>query len=203
MPRPRTLTPEQITAAALDVLDRDGLGGLSMRAVAQELRMSTMGLYRYVADRGELERLVVESVLARVDVRPPPGLPWRERIEALVRRLREAVTAHPAVVPLSVAHRHRSREVARWSEAVLGVLSEAGFDGAPRVVALRGLLSYVIGAVQLEELGPLAGEGTAVLSALPDTEFPLLAATARHAAEVDAEREFFDGLAALLRGLRT
>jgi AcrR family transcriptional regulator len=202
MPRPRSLTPDQLASAALTVIDRDGLAGLSMRAVAKELRMSTMGIYRYVADREELERLVVESVLAAVDTEPPPpGMPWNERIEAMVRRLRDTVSAHPAIVPLTLAHRHRSHGVLRWSETVLTVLSEAGFDGPQRVIALRSLLSYVIGAIQLEDLGPLAGEGTVAMSALPPTEFPRLAETARHAQNVGADQEFFGGLTALMRGL--
>ncbi|MGW3354244.1 TetR/AcrR family transcriptional regulator [Streptomyces bungoensis] len=203
MPRPRSLTPDQLASAALAVLDRDGVAGLSMRTVAKELRMSTMGLYRYVADREELERLVVESVLGRVDTEPPaPGAPWEERIEVLARRLRDTVGAHPAVVPLTIAHRHRSRAGLRWSEAVLAVLTETGFDGARRVVALRALLSYVIGAIQLEHLGPLSGQGTVAISALPTDEFPLLAETALRAQGVGAEEEFFGGLAALMRGLR-
>lgn len=203
MPRPRSLTPGQLASAALAVLDREGVAGLSMRTVAKELRMSAMGLYRYVADREELERLVVESVLDEVDTEPPPsGAPWEQRIEVLVRRLRDTVGAHPAVVPLTITHRHRSRAGLRWSEAVLAVLTEAGFDGARRVVALRALLGYVIGAVQLEHLGPLSGAGTVAISVLPADEFPLLAETALRAQGVGAEEEFFGGLAALMRGLR-
>lgn len=202
MPRPRSLTQDQPAAAALAVIDRDGLTGLSMRAVAKELGMSTMGLYRYVDDREELERLVVELVLARVDVEPPdPAMPGRERIEVMVRRLRDAVADHPAIVPLAISHRHHSRGVLRWSEAVLTVLTEAGVAGERRVVALRGLLSYVIGAIQLEHLGALSGPGTVAITELPPAEFPHMAQTARDARNVGADQEFLGGLALLLDGL--
>lgn len=202
MPRPRSLTPEQLASAALAVIDRDGLAGLSMRAVAKELGMSTMGLYRYVADRDELERLVVERVLGAVDTEPPePGAPWRERVTVLAGRLRATVGAHPEVVPLTVTHRHHSLGVLRWSETVLAVLTEAGVEGERRVVVLRALLGYVIGAIQLEHLGPLSGPGTTALAALPAAEFPLMAATARDARAVDADREFQGGLALLLDGI--
>ncbi|MBR8642808.1 TetR/AcrR family transcriptional regulator C-terminal domain-containing protein [Streptomyces tuirus] len=202
MPRPRSLTPDQLASAALAVIDRDGLAGLSMRAVAQELGMSTMGLYRYVQDREELERLVVELVLSAVDTEPPdPDASWRERIEAMARRLHDAVGAHPAVVPLTITHRHRSLGVLRWSETVLSVLTEAGVEGERRVVALRGLLGYVIGAIQLEHLGPLSGPGTTAITELPPAEFPHMTETARQARDVDTEREFRGGLAMLLDGL--
>ncbi|MFJ9345329.1 hypothetical protein [Streptomyces sp. NPDC101237] len=84
--------------------------------------MSTTGLYRYVRDREELERLVVELVLGAVDTgAPDPAAGWRERITVMVRRMRDAVGAHPAVVhpalvPLTIAHRHHSPGVLRWSE---------------------------------------------------------------------------------------
>jgi AcrR family transcriptional regulator len=202
MPRPRSLTQDQLASAALAVLDREGLAGLSMRAVAQELGMSAMGLYRYVDDREELERIVVELVLGSVDAEPPePGAPWRERIEVMARRLRDAVGAHPAVVPLTITHRHRSLGVLRWSETVLGVLADAGVEGEQRVVALRGLLSYVIGAIQLEHLGALSGPGTAAISGLPAADFPHLAETARCARDVGPDQEFLGGLALLLDGL--
>ncbi|MGW5429565.1 TetR/AcrR family transcriptional regulator [Streptomyces sp. NPDC004059] len=202
MPRPRSLTPDRLASAALAVLDRDGLAGLSMRTVAKELGMSTMALYRYVADREELERLVVEFALGAVDTGAPPAdLPWRERVEVMVRRLRDTLRAHPSVIPLSVAHRHHSRAVLRWSETVLGILTDAGFAGERRVVALRSLVAYVNGALQLARLGSLSGAGTVAISALDPEEFPLMAATARSAQGVDAEREFFGGLAVLLRGL--
>lgn len=202
MPRPRSLTTDQVASAALAVIDRDGLAGLSMRAAAQQLGMSTMGLYRYVEDRDELERLVVELVLAAVDVEPPdPGASWQRRVEVMARRLREAVGAHPAIVPLAIAHRHHSLGVLRWSETVLAVLTEAGFTGERRVVALRGLLSYVIGAIQLEHLGALSGPGTILLTQLPPAEFPYMADTARHARKVSPDQEFLGGLAMLLHGL--
>ncbi|MFF8836584.1 TetR/AcrR family transcriptional regulator C-terminal domain-containing protein [Streptomyces sp. NPDC015130] len=202
MPRPRSLSQNQLAAAALTVIDRDGLSALSMRAVAKELGVSTMGLYRYVADRDELEELVVEHVLGSVDTTPPAEpAPWQERIEIMARRLRDGVAAHPGAVPLAVTHRHRAVAGLQWSETVLGILTEAGFDGGRRVVALRALHGYVTGAIQLEHLGPLAGEGTAAIAALPEDRFPHLTATARSAGEVGPDEEFLGGLRFLLRGL--
>ncbi|MFE5794927.1 TetR/AcrR family transcriptional regulator C-terminal domain-containing protein [Streptomyces sp. NPDC056503] len=203
MPRPRSLTPERLAAAALAVVDRDGLAALSMRTAAKELGMSPMGLYRYVSDREELERLVVDRILGELDTTPPPGdAPWRERVELMAGRLREAVARHPEAVPLTLTHRHRSPGGLRWSETVLGILTEAGIDGPRRVIALRALHAYVTGAIQLEHRGPLAGPGTEAIAALPGDRFPLLAATARDAGGVAPDDEFSGGLRMLLRGLR-
>jgi AcrR family transcriptional regulator len=201
MPRPRSLTDDDIAAAALAVIDRDGLGALSMRSVGAELGMATMSLYRYVTDREQLEGLVVEHVLAGVDLTPPRRGPWTRQVAVLLDRVREAVARHPEVVPLTMTHRHSVPGSVRLGEALLGVLTPAGFSGEHRVIALRSLLSYLTGAIQLEHFGPLSGTGTEALAALPPAQFPLLAETARQARHLGAADEFRRGLDVLLAGL--
>ncbi|MDL4770649.1 MULTISPECIES: TetR/AcrR family transcriptional regulator [Thermomonosporaceae] len=201
MPRPRSLTHPQIAAAALDLIDREGLAALTMRAVAGRLGVGAMSLYRYVDDRHELEGLVIDLVLGAVDVTPPPGTSWTGQVEELVGRMRAALGAHPEVVPLTMTHRQSALGLLRWSESLLGVLTRAGFDGERRVVALRSLLGYLNGAIQLEHLGPLSGAGTEAMAALPPAEFPFLAETAARARRVPADEEFRRGLAVVLAGL--
>ncbi|NKZ03358.1 TetR/AcrR family transcriptional regulator [Actinomadura latina] len=201
MPRPRSLSTERLAGAALAVIDRDGLAGLSMRAVAKELGTSTMALYRYVRDREELEGLVVDLVYAEVDPTPPSEGPWDARIEAMALRLRDAFGAHAAIVPLTLTHRHASAGSLCWGEAVASILAEAGITGPRAAIALRALIAYIIGAIQLEHLGALSGEGTAVIAALPAGQFPALTETARHARHLGPGEEFRGGLAAVLRGL--
>src|SRR5689334_22041333 len=52
------LTRESILEAALRVLDRDGMDGLSMRRVAQELGTGPASLYWHVRNKGELLQLL-------------------------------------------------------------------------------------------------------------------------------------------------
>lgn len=202
MPRPRSISPQRLADAALAVLDREGAAGLSMRAVAAELHMSTMGLYRYVADRDELERLVVDLLLADLDLNVPVDQPWEERITALAHRVREAVVRHPAAIPLLLSHRQDSVNSLRWGEAMLAVLADAGFEGADRALAFRTLLSYILGALQVQSYGPLDGAGTKTLADLSLDRFPHLALTARAASTIDPREEFRAGLEVFVRGLR-
>jgi AcrR family transcriptional regulator len=200
MPRPRSLTPAQIADAALTVVDRDGLDVLSMRTVARELRMSTMGLYRYVSDRSQVEVLVVDLVLQAVDLSMPSGS-TRERLSTLADRVRVAVAAHSATMPLLLRHRHRSPCSHRVGETMLTVLTESGLEGERRVIAFRAIMGYVFGALQIEHLGPLAGPGTAALATLSPEEFPLLSETAAVARTIPPDEEFRHGFDLLLRGL--
>src|ERR1035437_9415708 len=100
MPRPRSLTDTDVAAAALAVIDRGGPAAFTMRAVAAELNMATMSIYRHVSNREQLEALIVEVLFAEVDTTPPRRCSWRRQISALVERVRDAVRAHPQVVPL-------------------------------------------------------------------------------------------------------
>lgn len=171
-----------------------------MRTVARRLGIGTMSLYRYVADRDELEVMVVERVLARVDLGVPRGAPARQLTE-LAERVREAATRHPAVVPLVLTHRHRAPASLRWGEVMLGVLTDAGCTGKRRVYAFRAVLAYVFGALEVEQYGALAGPGTQALAELPADEFPLLSETARTARGIGPGEEFRRGLDILLRGM--
>ncbi|MHC9297213.1 TetR/AcrR family transcriptional regulator [Mycobacterium sp. LTG2003] len=200
MPRPRSLTAEQIAEAALAVVDADGLAALSMRTVARRLGIGTMSLYRYVADRGELEAMVADFVLARVDLRMPSGSPARQLTE-LAERVHDAAATHPEALPLVLTHRHRAPASLRWGEVVLGVLTDAGCIGKRRVYAFRAVLAYVFGALEVERYGALAGPGTQALAELPADQFPLLAETAKTARGIGPVEEFRRGLDILLRGL--
>ena len=54
MPYPAKTSAEQILAAAVPLLERAGVGGLSLRALAAELKLTPNALYRYYASREEL-----------------------------------------------------------------------------------------------------------------------------------------------------
>ncbi|MEC3953740.1 TetR/AcrR family transcriptional regulator C-terminal domain-containing protein [Nocardia sp. CDC153] len=201
MPRPKSLTTADLAAAALAVIDRDGLPALTMRAVAQQLGMATMALYRYVPDRQRLEILVADAILGSIDVSPPPRTDWRERLAILLDRARAAISAHPAAVPLALRHRQTSPATTRWIEAMLTVLTEAGFTGRDRVIAQRVVVDFLLGFLQNEHYAALAGAGTAAMAELSAAEYPLLVDTATQAREMSADDEFRGGTELLVLGL--
>ncbi|WP_069161700.1 TetR/AcrR family transcriptional regulator [Nocardia altamirensis] len=201
MPRPRSLTQEDLSAAALAVIDRDGLAALTMRAVAKELGLATMGLYRYVADREALEILVVDRIFADIEATLPPEMPWRERISTLLQRMCAAVSKHPETVPLVLRHRQSTAASLGLIETMLSALTEGGFVGRDRLIAQRTLIAFLFGFLQNEHYASLAGPGTATMAHLAVEDYPLVAATAAQARTIPASEEFRDGLAVVLRGL--
>lgn len=201
MSRPRSLSSSQIAETALAIVDRDGLGALSMRSVSAELGVTAMSLYRYVDGREQIERLIVNQVLNQVSLELEAGGSWREHVSTICSRVRRAVAAHTEILPLLLLHRQSTEGTHRIAEVLLSALTNAGFDGEHRVLAFRGLISYVIGALQTEHLAALANEGTRVMAELPASRFPILSATARVAQKIAVEREFAAGLDIYLDGL--
>lgn len=201
MPRPKSLTSEEIATAALAVIDRGGLAALSIRAVAAELGVGTMSLYRYFADREQLEGYVVDLVFASISTDLPARSSWTKRVETLLQRLRDAVADHPAVVPLLLTHRFTAESAMPWSEQLMSALAKAGFDGKHRFLAFRLLTSYVIGVVQSEHFGVLPLAGQPIKAERHEREYPLLAENAPYARNAVSDEEFRWGLAIVLNGL--
>ncbi|WP_406266486.1 TetR/AcrR family transcriptional regulator [Nocardia sp. NBC_00881] len=201
MPRPRSLTNTDLVSAALAVLDRDGLSALTMRAVAKELGVATMALYRYIRDRDELEVLIVDQMFASIDTTRPAGIDWKAGATLLIEHIRAGVSAHPAAVPLVLRHRQSSVESLRVMEAMLAVLTEGGFTGRARVIAQRTLIAFLLGFLQNEHYAPLLGRGTAAMARLSPEDYPHLAQTAGQAKGLSVDDEFRNGVQIVLRGL--
>lgn len=77
----RPLSQEAVVDAALAVLDREGLGGLSMRRVAQELGTGPASLYAHVSGKEELLELLLDRVSATITVPEPDPRRWTEQIK--------------------------------------------------------------------------------------------------------------------------
>ena len=88
----------EIAAAALRLVDGGGLAALSMRSLAAALGTGPMTLYNYVADKEDLEELVVAAVVAEVRL-PEASSDWERDAFSVARAIWEAVRAHPAAIP--------------------------------------------------------------------------------------------------------
>src|SRR4051794_605551 len=83
-PRPRELSREQIVRAAVSVADDGGAVALTMAAVAERLgSYSAMALYRYVSSKDGLIDLMLDHVIAEVELPPAPGRNWCAEIHAI------------------------------------------------------------------------------------------------------------------------
>ncbi|QLY30520.1 TetR/AcrR family transcriptional regulator [Nocardia huaxiensis] len=97
--RPERLTTVGIIRAAVDLADRSGLDGLSMRRLATELGMATAGLYRRFPDRDALLADMAEYVLAENERQPVTG-DWRARLGAEAHAEWQLYQRHPWMLPV-------------------------------------------------------------------------------------------------------
>jgi AcrR family transcriptional regulator len=89
--RRRQLTRERVVTEALAVIAHDGVQALTMRRLAARLGVVPGALYRHVNNKQQLQDLVLDNVLAEVDLRLDPAMDWTNQLKVLARRLRQVL----------------------------------------------------------------------------------------------------------------
>ncbi|MGW5386099.1 TetR/AcrR family transcriptional regulator [Nocardia sp. NPDC003963] len=207
MPAPRKFSREQLQAAALALVDDQGLAGLTMRNLAAQLGTGAMTIYNYVDGREGLEELVTEAVMGETRWAESAD-EWPVRVSAIAEGMWRAVRAHPHAIPLILTRRSSDIPTLAPAEALLEALARSGRSGIDLLVAFRVVSGFVTGFAQAELASPLAarnGEDRTAVAArvagLPADRFPKLIEIAEAAASSDPEAEFRDGLGIVLAGL--
>jgi len=144
MPRPHTpiLSPTGIRAAALALVDRDGLEALSMRKLAAELGVQAASLYSHVATKDDLLNDVANEIIGKVDV---SGFDegWRPGLVRWARSYRAVLAEHPNMVPFVARGPARRESSLRMADAVHGGLVGAGWP--PREATMIGAaVKYIV-----------------------------------------------------------
>ena len=68
-PRRAALSRDAIVDAAIELLDRDGIAGFSMRRLAEALGTGPASLYWHVSGRGQLFEMLVDRLVERAGAR--------------------------------------------------------------------------------------------------------------------------------------
>jgi AcrR family transcriptional regulator len=208
------LSRESIVDAALAVLDRDGIDGLSMRRVADELGTGPATLYWHVRNKDELLDLILERVIGEVEPPEPDPARWKEQLREIAHAMRAVMNSHRDLARVSLGRWPLGPNALRWLEWILTLTRGAGIPDrdAGRVGFLFPL--YVIGFVLDQDAsGPLPlPEGVTLEEMLDgvrdyfrslEPHFPNIAAVADEIVGGDADERFEYGLDVLLAGLET
>ena len=145
-PNQPVLTREQIVAAAITLVDRDGLSALSMRRLAAELGSAPMSLYYHVPDKSALEDLIFDAIMAEVDFSgDDPAMGDEERAVRLGYALRSTLLQHPNAVPITLSRSARTPGQLRPVEVMLGILYDLGLQPTDAIAAVDVIGQYVFG----------------------------------------------------------
>lgn len=197
------LSKEQIIAAAVELVDEEGLSSLTMRRLGARLNYEGMALYYYLPGGKEalLNEMVSWVVTEDGDSLPSPDQPWRQRLTTMYASFRRNVLRHPSLAGLILSRPAQGPGSARILEAQYQALADAGLAGAPLVVAHRTIGSYVVGFVSVEIAAMGGSAGEPQWEATPADEFPMIAAAETHAGDLTWEEQFHAGLGLVLEAV--
>src|SRR6478735_1325908 len=206
------LSRSMILQAALAIVDRDGVDGLSMRRLSEAVGRDPVMLYRHVSSKAAVLDGVAEIVLAKLSV-DSTDPDWAGQLRTVARDFRQLAVTHPNVVPLLVTRPlatplgQRPPGMLRPLEDVVALLTSSGFSGADALHIYRVLFGYLHGHIltELQEVIERPEETDDVLRLglhrLAVTEFPQVRALASALANYDGAAELDRGLDLLLVGL--
>lgn len=150
MPTPDRTSLDAIVRAARDLLEADGLAGVSMQAVATRVGVRAPSLYKRVRDRQELIRLVAEDALRALADRVEPSDTAVELLTGLRRFGKERPAAFQLVMTPGPGTPTASPEMnITASEAILRVATHLAGE-AEALEAARTLTAWAVGFISME-----------------------------------------------------
>jgi AcrR family transcriptional regulator len=210
--RRRQLTRERVVEEALAVIAQDGVEALTMRGLAARLGVVPGAVYRYVRNKQQLQDLVLDGVLAEVDVHLDLSLAWTEQLKLLAHRLRAVLEAHPGVAGILKTRDPLGPHSLVLAEAFLGPLQTAGFGNRDAGLAFFLLVDYTIGfavsspptSVNEQRVRDPATRTQLhqFFRSLPSDRFPALVALGEHVWVDNRDERFTAGLDVLVDGLK-
>lgn len=184
--RGEALTKDGIVNAAIELLDLDGEGGLTFRALTAKLATGAGAIYWHVANKDELLAAATDAVVAVAIADHASAATPQEAIRAVAIGVFDAIDAHPWV----------GAQLARapWLAAMLNIFERIGRAvqalGVPladQFTAATSLVSYILGVASQN-----AANAVSAREHLSDTNrAEFLAAMAAAWAALDADAYAF------------
>ena len=204
--RREPISRDAIVAAAIRLLDREGLAALSMRRLGDELGAGAASLYWHVGSKDGLLDLVFDEIIGEGQVPDPDPARWREQLKDVARAQRRTSLRHPYLVRISIGRIPMGPNALRYSERVLAILRAGGLS--PRL-AVQGylLLIATVNGFTVDETGVEDGTAEALrprmrsaaeaanmvrdyIASLPGDMFPNMTALADEFAFSDDDERF-------------
>ncbi|MDZ5648803.1 TetR/AcrR family transcriptional regulator [Nitrospirillum sp. BR 11828] len=207
------LSKEKIVAAAILLLDAEGEGGLTFRALAARLATGSGAIYWHVADKGDLLAAATGTIITQALDGVAPDLDPRQGIRALALRLFDAIDAHPWV-GAQVSREPWQPAMLRIFEGIGGRLMALGVPQPAWFDAWSVLVNYIFGVAgqnaanaRLHAPDTDRSAALATIAArwaqLDAAEYPFLRQLAGPLRDHDDRDQFLAGLDLILAGIGT
>jgi TetR/AcrR family tetracycline transcriptional repressor len=194
----RGLDQDRIVKAALELLDRDGLAGVTTRRLAEKLGVRSPSLYWHVRDREQLLGLLSDRIVADAQW-PAPSSDWRATAEALMHEYLRCLLAHRDAARVVAGRPPMGPNRLRGAEMLLRALLSAGLNETEAIDAGLVLTTYVVGFALEQQ----AAESAAATNLQPDPDiYPTLVRLSAAVPEGGWAR-FEEGLRLILDGVKS
>lgn len=144
------LDADIVVAAALKVAETDGIEAISMRVVAERLGVTPMALYRHVATKEAMVKLVADAVVAEVSLPTAEPADWRAALVQGLADYRTQIQRYPgmAAVLLHGGLLPNARRIVAWH---LDLLTSAGLSEEQARKAYARFHVLVLGRLTVDE----------------------------------------------------
>lgn len=143
----RALSREGIVAAALRVVDDEGVDAVTMRRVAEELGTGAASLYAHVQDKEELLEAVFDAVLAemalpdRID-----GRNWQRQVKQIAIDLHEVLLRHRDIARVAMGRVPIGPNALAAYEVTLAILRAGKLDDDTAALAADMIVAVIAGS---------------------------------------------------------
>ncbi|MFF9849089.1 TetR/AcrR family transcriptional regulator [Streptomyces litmocidini] len=157
---PAGLDRDRIVAAAVRMLDEEGLAKLSMRKLATELGVTAMSLYWYVDTKDDIIEFAMDSVYGEFDLAAVDAArDWRDRTRVLAREYRKMLVRHPWMSPSAGQYLNIGPHALAVGRKIHETVAETGLSLERRPSAMSAVFQFVYGYGTIEsQFGRRAAE---------------------------------------------
>jgi TetR/AcrR family tetracycline transcriptional repressor len=205
--RPRRLNPTDVVAVARRIAAERGVDSVTMRRLADALRVVPNALYTYFEDKAAILDAVLDDLLGDVK-RPGRHTSWRNALASLMSSYRGVLVAQPGLIALTVSRPMYGPNALRLREDMLTLLREGGLDDPDAVTAFLTLFAFTTGFVVFETSrtpgkrdAEQRAQGHRLHESLRQETFPSTRALAARLAKRPGDQEFMRGLQGVITGL--
>jgi AcrR family transcriptional regulator len=148
--RPAGLSRDQVLDAAMELVSSEGVQELTIRRLAAKLGVAVTAIYWHVGDKQALLDGVVDRIIDQFASVSARGSGPEQRLMSIGRSLRRSLLERPDLVAV-VQRQGRIAALFQPARRVLvRELTAAGLHGADAALALRAILTLVVGSVLVD-----------------------------------------------------
>jgi len=214
---PERLSVDRIVEVAIDQMREHGYDAVTMRSIAKELGTGPASLYAHVANRQELDALVLDRVAGTWELPEVDPDRWEDQLRTAMHDMLALYRAHPGVARAAMGVIPMQPGALTGMERLVSMMLAGGVP--PQLAAwFCDLMALYVGGIAVEEDiwrereadGGMVHEHGAhekqvrdFMASLPADHFPHLVALAPIMASGDGDDRFGFGVDLLIAGLKS